>query len=56
MIEAKVAVLMGCRRIVRIRGGPKEMKLTYHSESSSIKLIPQGRRAVEITSAYEGTY
>lgn len=56
MIEAKTAILMGCRRLIRVNGGPKEMTLAFHSDSSNIKLISHSRSVVEISSTSEGKY
>ena len=33
LVEARTAVLVGCRRLIRVEGGPKGIILSHHSDS-----------------------
>lgn len=55
-IEAKTAIVVGCRRLVRVDGGPKEIFLSFKPESSNLKVNSIGNRSLELFAEKEGIY
>ena len=56
MIQAKTAILIGCRKIIRVDGGPKDMTIVSHSESKQVQIRSVGDRGIEISSEKEGIF
>ncbi len=55
LIEARTVILAGCRRLIRVEGGPKDISLVSKSESN-IVIKPLGKRSLEISSEKEGKF
>lgn len=55
-IQAQAAVLIGCKRLIRIEGGPTEMDLTFHATSQNVKVHSLGRKMLQIESSKEGNF
>jgi hypothetical protein len=56
IIEAKTIILLGCRRLIRVEGGPKEMVLNFSSDTKDITALAKDRRSLQVSSAKEGDF
>lgn len=55
-IQAQAAILIGCKRLIRIEGGPNEMDLIFQATSQNVKVDSLGRKMLEIESSKEGNF
>jgi hypothetical protein len=52
-VEGETTVVIGCKRILRVKGGPKDMSITRESDSS-LTVQPLSSNSFSIVGKKEG--